>query len=102
MENTLKNIQTVAFFFFFTLGLGYLMSSLLALNDNFLPTSETVKQALFLPCVLTAIAYMTSSILQGLASDEKSSRMQTAVIVGLSIIVTVIVLGVYFAFPNIV
>lgn len=101
MENTLKNIQTVAFFFFFTLGLGYLISSLLVLNDNFLPTSATVKQVLFLPAILMAIAYLTSSILQGLASEEKNSRMQTIVVIGMSLIGTAIVLALYFGFPSI-
>ncbi len=101
MENTLKNIQTVAFFFFFTLGLGYFISSLLVLNNNFLPTSATIKQALFLPTILMAIAYLASSVLQGLASEEKNSRMQTIIVIGVSFVVTAIVLTLYFGLPNI-
>lgn len=77
------------------------MSSLLVLNGNFLPTSETIKQVLFLPCILMAIAYTVSSLLQGLASEEKSSRIQTIVIAGAGLLITAIVVGMYFAFPNI-
>lgn len=99
MENTLKNIQTVAFCFFFTLGIGYLLSSLLVLNGDFLPISNTVKQILFLPSIIMGIGYTASSILQGLASEGKNSRIQTIAVMGLSLILAALIIFIHFGTP---
>lgn len=99
MENTLKNIQTVAFCFFFALGIGYLLSSLLVLNGNFLPVSNTVKQILFLPTIVMGMGYTASSILQGLASEGKNSRIQTITVIGFTIIIAAIVIFIHFGIP---
>ena len=100
MENTLKNIQTVAFCFFFALGSGYLLSSLLVLNSNFLPVSNTVKQILFLPTIVMGMGYTASSILQGLASEEKNSRIQTITVIGFTIVIAAIVIFIHFGTPT--
>lgn len=94
VENTLKNIQTVAFFFFFTIGIGYLLSSLFALDGKFLPTSMTVKQTLFLPFIIMGIAYGASSLLQGLATEGKSSRIQTISVITVAIILAALLIAI--------
>lgn len=100
MENTLKNIQIVAFFFFFTLGIGYLLSGLMVLNGNFLPTSQTIKESLFLPLIMMGIAYGASSILEGLASEEKNSRIQTTLVVGLALLIAALAIFIHFGIPS--
>lgn len=102
MENTLKNIQTVAFFFFLVLGIGYLLSSLLALGGNLLPVSETIKQTLFLPFFIMAITYTASSVLQGLASEGKNTRIQIISVIGVAALITLAALFVHFGVPSIV
>lgn len=101
MENTLKNIQTVAFFFFLVLGIGYLLSSLLVLSGNLLPVSGTLKQALFLPFLIMSIAYAASSVLQGLASEGKNTRIQTASVIGVAALISLAALLIHFGVPNI-
>lgn len=89
----------IAFFFFLTLGLGYLISSLMALNGDFLPMSKTAKQTLFLPFIVMGIAYGTSSFLEGLASEGKNTRMQTMVAIGGALILITVVAYLHFGLP---
>ena len=87
MENTSKNIQTIAFFFFFATGGAYLLSSLLAENQNFLPLTATLRSTLFLPAIIMGLTYGAASILDTLASEGKNSRMQMATTIGLFFLV---------------
>lgn len=100
VENTLKNIQTVAFIFFLILGIGYLVSSLFVLSGNFLPISATVKKTLFFPFIVMSIAYTASSILDGVASEEKNSRMQTVTTIVMAVIIIALIAFVHFGLPD--
>ncbi len=101
MENTLKNIQTIAFIFFLILGIGYLVSSLFVLNGNFLPISATVKKTLFFPFIVMGVAYSASSVLDGVATEGKNSRMQTVVIMTLALLIIGVIAFVHFGLPDI-
>lgn len=99
MEHTSKNINTIAFFFFFAIGAAYLLTSLLAANKNFLPLSEKLGQTLLLPTVLMGLVYGATSVLDTLASEGKNSRIQMILTIVFFVLVAIAVLVAHFVFP---
>lgn len=54
---------------------------------------------LFLPFIIMGIGYASSSVLQGLASEGKNSRIQTVIVMGCAIILATLITLVHFGFP---
>jgi hypothetical protein len=101
MEQTSKNIQTLAFFFFSACGTVYLISSLLVSTGNFLPTSQTLKNALLLPTIIMGLAYAASCILENLALEGKNSRIQVLMAIAVTGFLTVMITIIHFGFSKI-
>lgn len=87
----------MAFFFFTVLGLGYILSSLMAANSNFLPLTQTLKNILFLPMIIMGLVYGGTSVLETLALEDKNSRIQVAVIGVIFSLLALLTIIIHFA-----
>lgn len=101
MEHTSKNIQTIAFFFFLVTGAGYLLASLLSLNQALLPLSQKLGSALMLPAVLMGLIYGATSVLDTLASEEKNSRIQVILTAICFVLIGAAIIIAHFVLPQV-
>lgn len=99
MEQALKTIKSVSFWFFIVIVGAYTVSSLLVLQNLGIPLTKTLTDMLLLPSAVIAIAYGTTALLVN-ASEEKSlSRFVTIGIISAGVILTIVVVFAHFLLP---
>ena len=62
--------------------------------------AATIKKTLFFPFIIMGVAYTTSNILDGVATEGKNTRMQTVVTITLALIIIAAIAFVHFGLPD--
>jgi hypothetical protein len=98
----MKNLQEVAGYYFFGLGITYFLLALFVYNKLYLPQSEVVFNVLEIPFTFVALLYGASSLCLSLEENDLYSSTAATLVFSLAGVVLVGVISLNLFFPDVI